>query len=101
MNGPTMDVVLRLAAGLALGAGAGAVFFGGLAWTVRRLPTSRVPARLVMAGLLLRLAMVGAAAVAAGVLGLAALTGLLVALLAVRTLWLRRFGSGGPKAVTW
>ncbi|MGH7142683.1 MAG: ATP synthase subunit I [Planctomycetota bacterium] len=41
------------AAGMALGA----MFFGGLWWTVRRLPTSRHPARLAFGSLFTRLAL--------------------------------------------
>jgi F1F0 ATPase subunit 2 len=43
-------VVLSLAAGLALGA----FFFGGLWWTVSRLPTFERPALVVICSLLLR-----------------------------------------------
>lgn len=43
-------IVLSLAAGLALGT----FFFGGLWWTVRRLPTLKRPALVVFCSLLLR-----------------------------------------------
>lgn len=40
------------------GAGAGALYFGGLWWTVRRLPGTRRPARWSLASFLLRAAVV-------------------------------------------
>ena len=49
-----LDVLLMMT----VGAGAGAFYFGGLWWTVRRLPHSRRPAGLSLASFLLRAAAV-------------------------------------------
>lgn len=69
-----------LAVGLAAGLALGAFFFGGLLWTVRRLPGARSPGLLMGGSLLVRLALVlggfvllaragSAAAAGAGLLG--------------------------------
>jgi F1F0 ATPase subunit 2 len=79
--------------GVVVGIAAGAVFFGGLALTVARLPGSRRPGLLMAGSLLSRLAVVGAALLLVarwlppvGVLGVA--SGLVVA----RTLVVRAAG---------
>ncbi|MCK2184157.1 ATP synthase subunit I [Halomonas getboli] len=47
-----------LAGALLAGVGLGAAFFGGLWWTVRRLPTVNHPAAWLLASLVLRFALV-------------------------------------------
>lgn len=85
-----VEIVLSLALGTALGAVVGLVFFGGLAWTVRRLSDTQVPGRLVVASFLSRLAVAGfGVSLAARAGGLAALIGLLVGALGLRTLVVR------------
>lgn len=78
MNVSMAEVILAAT----VGAGLGVVFFGGLLWTVRRLPDARHPLALAFGSFLVR-----AAPVVAGilwlasrhwVLALAALTGYLV-----------------------
>ncbi len=75
-------MMLDLAIGLLVGFCCGAVFFGGLRWTVSRLETARRPALLLIASLLVRLAAVTGAIVLAAdarlVRVLAALAGLLI-----------------------
>lgn len=62
MNVSIGEVILAAAIGVALGIG----FFGGLLWTVRRLPDAQHPAALAFGSFLVR-----AAGVVAGVLWLA------------------------------
>jgi F1F0 ATPase subunit 2 len=81
---------LHLAAGAAAGIIAGLVMFGGLAATVARLPGHPHPARLMVASLLGRAAVVAVLLVVAARLGPAPLVLALVAVLAVRTVLVRR-----------
>jgi len=53
-----MNSILILAASGVAGAVLGLGFFGGLWWTVRRIPVSRHPGLLVMTSLLLRMGVV-------------------------------------------
>jgi F1F0 ATPase subunit 2 len=85
-----MDVMSLLVLGAAAGAVAGGVFFGGLAWTLRRLPHARSPGVLVAASLVVRLAVVAGAAVVVVERGLVAAAGLLAGVLVVRTFVVRR-----------
>lgn len=83
-------LVLDLAVGLAAGSAGGVAFFGGLHWTVRRLPASRRPVVLatvsfVVRGLLLA-ALLVAAAGSSPIRVLAGLGGVLL----VRTVLVRR-----------
>src|SRR5690606_6360217 len=56
--GAVMQTVMIVLAGALLGTVAGVVAFGGLSWTLARLPRSRSPGLLVAASLLVRLAVV-------------------------------------------
>ena len=84
-----MSIWTTIVLGVALGAGLGGLFFGGLWWTVRRVGRRANPGAwlLVSAGLRLGLA-VGGFYLAAR-LGGAALVGAMVAFLAVRTVAIR------------
>lgn len=94
MGGP-MQVVAALALGSVLGIGVGIAFFGGLAWTVSRLPDARAPGRLVMASLVLRLAVAALGAWAAASLGgMTATAALAVAAIGVRTVVVTRMAPG-------
>lgn len=85
----------RIVGGLALGVGAAAVFFVGLAATVRRLATARRPGAVAVASLLLRSVLLVALLLAAAALGTDALVAALVGLLAFRVAVLRRATRGG------
>lgn len=85
-----METVMLVLTGTALGAAAGVVAFGGLAWTLGRLPQSRSPGLLVAASMLVRLATVAVVALVAASAGLVALVALLGGLLATRTVLVRR-----------
>lgn len=85
-----MQVTMQLALGLALGVVAGGSYFGGLAWTLRRLPTAGSPGVLVVASLLVRLAALAGLVFVATTGGLVTIAALLLALLAVRTVLVRR-----------
>ncbi len=76
-----LDVLI----GLILGAVAGAVFFGGLRWTVSRLPTAGRPLLLTSASFLVRTAVVVALLVTVGDGRLLRLLGGLGGILAART----------------
>jgi F1F0 ATPase subunit 2 len=86
---------------LVAGAAAGVLYFGGLWWTVRRLPRSRQPHVLAFASFALRLTAVVGAVVALAfwhwLCALGAMAGLLVA----RTVMVHRLGpartAGGPE----
>ena len=52
----TIIDILLVAAALLVGAALGLFYFGGLWWTVRRLPTARSPALLMLGSVLLRAA---------------------------------------------
>ena len=85
-------------AGAVAGLLAGVVLFGGLAVTVARLPASRRPVRLVLVSLVARAAVVGGLLVASARLGPGPLVVALVALLAVRTVLIRRAAEAVPAA---
>jgi F1F0 ATPase subunit 2 len=85
----TLTTMGMIAIGLVGGGVAGAAFFGGLAVTVRHLPTSRRPAALVLGSLIGRLLVVGAVLVGLAGLGAPALLAGLGALIVVRTLLVR------------
>ena len=51
---PATNDILEIAAAAAAGLALGAFYFGGLWWTVRRLPGARHPAVLLLASFLLR-----------------------------------------------
>ena len=79
-----LTLTLGLLAGLALGA----LYFGGLWWTVRRVPTWRRPERALLASFVVRALLVLPAFVALALQGpgplVAALVGFLVARFAVQ-----------------
>lgn len=86
-----MELVTALAAGAVVVVVVGGAFFGGLAWTVNRLADTRMPGRLILASLAVRLGVVaGGAWVAAEVGGLTAVLALVVAAIGVRTVVVRR-----------
>lgn len=95
MIGPPMELVTALASGVVVGAVVGAAFFGGLAWTVNRLADARMPGRLVVASLAVRMGVVaGGAWVAAEVGGLAAVGALVVTAIGMRTVVVGRMAPG-------
>jgi F1F0 ATPase subunit 2 len=77
-----------LAAGLALGG----AYFGGLWWTVRRLPGSRSPAVLTLASFLARNALAAAGLWLATAGDWRRLAAALAGMLVVRTVLVRRLG---------
>lgn len=85
-----MTTLIDVAIGLVTGAVAGALFFGGLRWTVQRLQDSRRPLLLASVSMFVR------ALVLAGLLVIASdgrflrIAVALVAILAVRTVMVRR-----------
>lgn len=85
-----MQIATLVLMGTVLGAVAGLVAFGGLSWTLHRLPGARSPGLLVATSLLVRLTSVAAVVLVAATAGLAAVAGLLAGLLATRTLLVRR-----------
>lgn len=90
---PALNNVGSLAAAVAVGVALGTCYFGGLWWTVRRLPHVRHPLRLYFGSLVARLAVV--VAVFCGLLSICDWRPLVVSLLAfftVRTLWIRWLG---------
>lgn len=94
-----MQTVMIVLAGALLGTVAGVVAFGGLSWTLARLPRSRSPGLLVAASLLVRLAVVALVALVAASAGLVAVVALLGGLLATRTVLVRR-ARALPEVVT-
>jgi hypothetical protein len=92
-----MDELVRIVAGLVLGAGASAVFFLGLAATVGRMADTRRPGALVAVSLVLRVVLLAAIVAAAAALGAAALIAAIVALLATRVLLVRYVAGGGGR----
>ncbi len=85
-----MTVMLDLAIGLAAGIVGGVGFFGGLWWTVRRLPDARRPVLLATASFLLRgLLLASLLVLVAGGEPVRVVAGL-VGVLAVRTVMVRR-----------
>lgn len=88
MTGDLETVGVGLLAGVVLGA----VFFGGLMLTVRRLPTARRPAALALSSFVVRTAVVlaGLAWVAQG--DWRRLAGALVGLVAMRVMLVRAWG---------
>jgi F1F0 ATPase subunit 2 len=94
-----VSALATVTAGLVGGAVGGAVFFGGLAATVRRLPASPRPAAMLAGSLVLRLLAVAALLVGLAQVGTLALLAGLVALLGVRSVLVRRglrSAAGGP-----
>jgi len=83
--------VLELLFALVVGLGLGLVFFGGLAWTVRRLPSARHPVALVLGSLIVRTAAVAVGLVWVGdgkfLRMLAAATGILAMRYVAVRLW--------------
>jgi len=79
---------LALTSGLLAGLALGALYFGGLWWTVRRVPTWRRPERALLASFAIRALLVLPAFVALALQGpgplVAALVGFLVARFAVQ-----------------
>lgn len=87
-----MTILLDVAIGLVAGAVAGSLFFGGLRWTVQRLQDSRRPLLLASVSLLVRaLALAGLLVIASDGRFLR-ITIALVAIIAVRTVMVRRAG---------
>ena len=93
MTAPWAFWLLSLAAGLGLGG----AYFGGLWWTVRRLPRARRPALLTLASLVVRLALLlgGLYAVTGG--DWRALAAALLGFVLARAVLVRRLG---PQART-
>lgn len=89
------DWVLPLALGILGGAIAGALFFGGLWWTARRLATADRPAMLVATSLLVRFVALAAVLVLLALVDPLALVGGVVGLLVARTVLTRGIGSSG------
>jgi F1F0 ATPase subunit 2 len=94
-----VDVAIpELGLALVVGVGLGLWFFGGLLWTVGRLPGARHPAPLMLISFVVR-----AAGVVVGVMWLAGRHGLLplaaalVGFIAVRMWMLRAWGNPRPK----
>lgn len=91
-----MSEVVLLLLSLIAGVGLGLLYFGGLWWTVRKLPTASSPALLILASLAIRtgLAILGFYLVMAGRWErlLACLAGFLL----VRTLLVNRLGPHVP-----
>lgn len=86
-----MRLWAAIAAGAAIGAVVGALHFGLLWLTVRRIPRERHPARMMAAGAFARFALfIGGFVLAARHAGAAGVIAALAALLAVRTLMIRR-----------
>lgn len=92
------EIVLQLMPALGAGLALGLVYFGGLYWTVRRLPTSANPGLLALGSFLGRMALclAGLWAVSLGDWRrmLACLGGVALA----RLVLVRRLGSPGPAA---
>lgn len=78
-------MIADIAIGFCAGLVAGAVFFGGLRWTLSRLPTTRRPLLLTVASFLVRTAVVAGVLVAVSDGVLARILAGLVGILAVRT----------------
>lgn len=70
--------------GLAVGMALGLVYFGGLLWTVRRVPTWRRPGRALLASFIVRALLVLPAFVALALHGPASLAAALVGFVAAR-----------------
>lgn len=89
--------------GLILGAVAGVVFFGGLRWTVSRLPTAGRPLLLTSTSFLVRTAVVVALLVTLGDGRLLRLLGALGGILAARTVLVAvvRRRPGGAEETSW
>lgn len=85
----------RIALAALAGAALAVFFFGGLWWTVRRLPASRRPGVLMAVSLILRLAVTGAGILLVGRGRWENLLACLAGFLVARTLVMRRLGSRG------
>lgn len=92
-----MDDLVRISAGLVLGAVASAVFFLGLAATVGRVADTRRPGALVAVSLALRGLLLVAIVAVAAALGTAALIAAIAALLVTRVLLVRYVAGGGGR----
>ena len=86
----TVPVLIDVAVGLAAGALAGALFFGGLRWTLGRLQASRRPLLLASVSLILRALGLAAVLVIASDGRFLRIAIALVAIIAVRTVMVRR-----------
>ena len=98
MTSDVMATALGIVAGLICGLVTGALFFGGLWWTVQRLTASPHPALLAMASLLVRLALLVVGLWATSQLGLSAMLAAGVGLLVARQLIVRQVRSGITEA---
>lgn len=85
----SLEWVLWLVAGLAVGAVLGVAFFGGLMWTTRRLATAARPALLLTASLFVRLTLVALGFVLVTLVSPLALLGAVVGLVGCRLLLTR------------
>jgi len=85
-----MNNVLVLVLALVGGGALGGVFFGGLWWTLRRLPTSRRPALLLLTSTLLRMSVAVAGFYVAVHVSLAALLVNLTGFVVMRMMLTRR-----------
>lgn len=86
MTPPLIDVAI----GLVVGAVAGALFFGGLHWTVQRLRDSRRPLLLASVSLIVRALLLAGLLVIASDGRFLRIAVALVAILVVRTVMVRR-----------
>lgn len=93
-----MTTIAMVAVGLAAGALAGLAFFGGLAATVARLPTSARPAGLLVVSVLVRFAALAAVLVGVALLGPTPLLAAVAGLLATRAVLIRRSAVPEPTA---
>jgi F1F0 ATPase subunit 2 len=87
-----------VALGLAAGVGLGALAFGGLWWTVRRLTRQRRPHLVLVLSSVVRLGLVAVALAGLARLGLGPLAGGVVGLIGVRLVLTRRLGRPAPPA---
>lgn len=85
-----MTVAIDVVIGLSAGTVAGALFFGGLRWTVQRLQDSRRPLLLASASLIVRALALAALLVIASDGRFLRIAVALVTILAVRTAMVRR-----------
>ena len=88
----TVDIVI----GLITGAVLGLFFFGGLFWTVRRLPVSRRPTLLAFSSFLVRGLVVAGGVVLVSDGSLVRILTALVGVMAVRTVLVRMAGDPRP-----
>ena len=93
----TFDATL-LAAGFSAGVAVGLFYFGGLWWTVRRIPTSRRPGLLVLSSFWIRTGVAAAALIPLARIGWPPLVAALAGTLLVRVVAVRLFAPG-PRPV--